>query len=367
MKALLAECERLDPGSSPGLTAFFADASEKYRISFDKLVTANVDNPLAWLRRITTSEMRRTAIWRSLDSELGRFFRSRHIREAFGSYGMYLGGSPFQLPGIFSILPYGELAYGLWLPRGGIYALVQAIAKLAVEIGVKILTGTRVSRVIDSNGAVEGVQLEDGTLHPCPIVVSNADLPAKKMTPAVVTFYWGVRGALDNIGHHTIFLPTDYRAAFDDLCTRKLIPSGLPFYISIASATDPALAPPGSTTVFALIPTPLLSEMPNLDWDATVQSLRAQVLGRIGLAPSRIAVEHVWTPAEWQRRFGLIDGSAFGAAHTLSQIGPFRSRNYSHTTRGLYYTGAGTTPGTGMPMVVLSGKMTAQRIAERER
>ena len=226
---------------------------------------------------------------------------------------MYLGGSPFQFPGIFSILPYGELAYGLWLPRGGIYALVQAIEQLALEIGVKILTGTRVSRVIDSNGAVEGVQLEDGSLHPLPHRRLERRPPRQKDDPRRPHLLLGRSRQLSITSATTpSFFPTDYRAAFDDLCTRKLIPTGLPFYISIASATDPDLAPPGSTTVFVLVPTPLLSEMPNLDWDATVQSLRAQVLERIGLAPSRIAVEHVWTPAEWQRRFGLIDGSAFG-------------------------------------------------------
>ena len=140
MKALLAECERIEPGSAPGLTAFFADAAEKYRLSFEKLVTRNEDNPLRWILKLSAREMWSTGIWRSLDGELGRFFRSRYIREAFGSYGMYLGGSPFDLPGVFSILPYGELAYGLWLPKGGIYGLVEAIERLARELGVRILT-----------------------------------------------------------------------------------------------------------------------------------------------------------------------------------------------------------------------------------
>ena len=166
-------------------------------------------------------------------------------------------------------------------------------------------------------------------------------------------------GKVENIGHHTIFLPDDYKAAFDDLCKNRKVPAGLPFYISIASETDPDLAPAGDSTVFVLVPTPLLSELPWLD----VAEIRRQVLTRIGLDETRIVVEHVWTPEEWKRRFGLFDGSAFGAAHTLFQVGPFRSRNYSRDVQGLYYTGAGTTPGTGMPMVILSGKMTAERIA----
>ncbi len=370
MKSLLAECERIDPGSSPGLTSFFADASEKYRLSFDKLVTRNEDNPLKWILNLSLSEMWRTGIWRSLDGELKRFFGSRYIREAFGSYGMYLGGSPFDLPGVFSILPYGELAYGLWLPKGGIYGLVKGIETLARELGVEIRTGARVTRILSENGGIAGIELANGQINKFGIVVSNVDVPttdgellgrptSPKMTPGVLTFYWGVRGKVENIGHHTIFLPTDYKGAFDDLCKNKRVPAGLPFYISIASETDPDLAPPGDSTVFALVPTPLLSELPELD----VADIRRRVLSRIGLDESRIAVEHIWTPSEWKQRFGLHDGSAFGAAHTLFQVGPFRSRNYSRELSGLYYTGAGTTPGTGMPMVVLSGKMTAERIA----
>jgi len=378
MRALLAECERLDPGSRPGVTAFFADAAAKYRLSFDKLVTRNQDNPLRWIAALTPAEMWQTGIWRSLDTELKRFFSSRHIREAFGSYGMYLGGSPFELPGIFSILPYGELAYGLWLPKGGIYGLVQGIERLARELGVVIRTGSRVRRILSGNGRVTGLELESGQFRPYPIVVSNVDVPSTeadllnrpgkppRMTPGVLTFYWGVRGHVENAGHHTIFLPADYRAAFDDLCRNKRIPEGLPFYIAVPSATDAALAPPGDSAVFALVPTPLLSELPGLDWRATIDQVRQKVLARIGLDPSRIVVEHVWTPVEWRERFGLFDGSAFGAAHSLTQIGPLRARNYSRDIRGLYYTGAGTTPGTGMPMVVLGGRMTAERIAERE-
>ncbi len=378
MRALLAECERLAPGSRPGMTAFFADAAAKYRLSFDKLVTRNEDNPLRWIAALTPSEILRTGIWRSLDQELRRFFPSRYIREAFGSYGMYLGGSPYELPGVFSILPYGELAYGLWLPKGGVYGLVQGMERLARELGVLIRTSSKVRRIVRDRDRVVGLEMVDGRTIPYELVVSNVDTPTTdrdllkraiktpKMTPGVLTFYWGVRGQVDGLGHHTIFLPSDYKTAFEDLCNRKRIPADLPFYVAVPSATDPDLAPRGDSAVFVLVPTPVLSDMPGLDWPSTVREIRGKVLERIGLQDSRIAVEHVWTPEDWRDRFGLHDGSAFGAAHTLTQIGPLRARNYSRHVQGLYYVGAGTTPGTGMPMVVLGGRMVAERIASRE-
>jgi phytoene desaturase len=191
------------------------------------------------------------------------------------------------------------------------------------------------------------------------------------MTPGVVTFYWGVRGQVEGLGHHTIFLPDNYRAAFDDLMRGGRVPRELPFYVSAPSATDPQLAPPGDTAVFVLAPTPTLSQMPGADWRAETVQIRAKVfatLARHGVAldESRISFEEVYTPEDWRRRFGLYDGSAFGAAHTLRQLGPLRRKNFSAEIAGLYYVGASTTPGTGMPMVVLSGRLVAERIVARE-
>lgn len=386
---LMEEFERLEPGSRPALLSFMQDAAAKYRIAFDRLISSNVDNPLKWLSALSPAELLRTGIWRSLDSELGRYFQNHYIREALGSYAMYLGGSPFNLPGMFSILPYGELAYGLWLPRGGVYGLVEGMEKLAVELGVEIQTGQRVKHIASKDGQVTGVELAQGRFHPASLVISNVDLPttqaslilknkangssvSPRMTPSVITFYWGIRGEVENLGHHTIFLPDNYRAAFKDLFTNKRISVQPPFYVSVPSATDTSLAPPGDSVVFVLVPTPLLSEMPEADWQFETSRVREKVLNQmfchgIKIDPRKIVVEEVLTPVDWRDRFGLFDGSAFGAAHTLLQIGPFRARNYSREIAGLYYVGASTTPGTGMPMVVLGGKRTAERILSRAR
>ena len=390
LRKFLEECERLEPGSRPAALAFMRDAEAKYRIAFEKMVSRNVDNPLKWLGALDATELYRTSIWRSLDSKLKRYFKSRYLREALGSYAMYLGGSPYTLPGMFTILSYGEMAHGLWLPEGGVYGLVSGITKLAVELGIEIHTNCPVRKIVTENGRIKGLQLADETFRAASLVVSNVDVPTTdtelleagarvierlrhkamktRMTPGVVTFYWGVRGEIGNLGHHTIFLPDDYRAAFDDLIKNRRIPHDLPFYVSVPSATDRALAPPGDTAMFVLVPVPVLSDLPDVDWDTTVRDVRAQVLKTLArqdieIMQERILFEEVYTPVEWRRRFGLYDGSAFGAAHNLLQLGPLRNKNFSTEIAGLYYTGASTTPGTGMPLVVLGGQQVAERIA----
>lgn len=390
---LLESCEQVEPKCAPGLFKFLHDAQLKYHLAFDKLVCRNADNPVAWIRPLTIREMTRLSVHHSLYRELRRFFKCRYILEALGAYGMYLGGSPFHLPGFFSILPFGEIAHGLWLPKGGVYRLVAGMERLARELGVEIRTNSPVQRIETRDGRVRGVALSDESFEEFSLVVSNVDAPTTdtellrhepllgarrrraqrlRMTPSVFTFYWGVRGRIEGLQHHTIFLPADYRRTFKELCKDGAVPSDLPFYISVASATDPSLVPPGDTTVFVLVPVPTLSQLGGVDWPALTQTLRARVLDRlrlheVDLTPGRIVAEHCWTPLDWRKLFGLYDGSAFGAAHTLFQVGPFRTPNYAREISGLYYTGAGTTPGTGMPMVVLSGRLTAERIADRAR
>jgi phytoene dehydrogenase-like protein len=172
-------------------------------------------------------------------------------------------------------------------------------------------------------------------------VVSNVDVPttnvrllgrpapAVAMTPSVITFYWGLREAPRGLGHHTIFLPEHFRRAFDDLMHRGRIPADMPFYVALPSSTDGSLAPEGKATMFVLVPTPVLSRLGGVDWSETVADVKSRVLRRLRSHGADVAAsiesETVMTPEDWRRRFGLWDGSAFGAAHTLSQVGSARS------------------------------------------
>jgi len=389
LHTLITQFEKIEPQSTPNLLKYLNDNYNKYKLSFDHLVGKNANTYFQWINGVSPFKLLSFGITHSFYHDLNKYFRSRYICEALGSYSMYLGGSPYELPGIFTILPYGELAYGLTLPKGGIYSLVNAIEKLAREVGVEIHVNKPVSKILVDDYKILGIELSTGEKIQSPIVISNVDvlttynylLPpiisqkklkkinSTKMTPSVLTFYWGVKGKISGLPHHTIFLPNDYRNAFKQLTKIGSIPDELPFYCSVPSATDAELAQDRNSVVFILIPLPLLSQMGIVDWKLESIQLKQKVLVRmkqhgIEIDKSRIIFEKVLTPEDWKNKFGLYDGSAFGASHTLFQMGPRRLKNYDSDIQGLFFTGASTTPGTGLPMTVISGKMTAERIEE---
>lgn len=385
---LSEECRRLDPRDSAGLFNFLKDARRKYNLSFEKLVTRNADSPLSWFASAGVSNLTKLGLFRSMDSQLARHFHSDKIREALGSYGMYLGGAPYDLPGIFSIIPFGELEHGLWLPKGGMHGLIEAMERVAIRLGVEINTGTPIRSIDSENGRIVGVTLANGSLESSRIVVSNVDVPTTmarlvgeetsastskykppKMTPGVITYYMAVDRELPELNHHSVFLPEDPKLAYDQLMKQGKVPEDLPFYVSVASNTDRSLAPESKSAVFLLAPVPLVSQMQGANWNELAEDLKRQMFRRmnehgIAIADSDVSRQKTWSPVDWSEEFGLFDGSAFGAAHNLRQIGPFRPRNISSDISGLFFAGASTTPGTGVPMCVLSGKMVAERISE---
>ena len=260
--------------------------------------------------------------------------------------------------------------------------MIEKLENMLEKKGVKVFKNSPVSEIITNNNEVKGIVLEDGRSIPYEIVISNVDLPTtesklikknnnnsfdkKQMTPSVMTFYWGLNKETD-FPHHMIFLPDNYEGCFDDLFIKKTFPNGMPFYTSSPSVSDKSLSPSGKSTLFVLVPLPVTEKDNEINiYSNEIEKIKTKIFDRfkhhnIDLTKDNIEFEKIYSPDEWKNLFGLYKTSAFGASHNLFNIGPFRNKNKS-SYKGLYYVGASTTPGTGLPMVTLSGKLVSDRI-----
>ncbi|HET6984500.1 MAG TPA: phytoene desaturase family protein [Myxococcaceae bacterium] len=376
------EVERLEPGSFPRFLRFLALGQLQYRTSLDRFAGRDLDHLGQFLTPASLAALVRVRGHRRLYSVVSDLFHDERLRAALTFQTMYLGLSPYESPAVYGLLPYSELGVGIWFPEGGLHALPRALERLALETGARLAYRTRVTRIDLEGNRATGVTLEDGTHLPADLVLCNADLPwayrnlvdpsvtrlrradRLRYTSSGYLLYLGLDRRVPELGHHTVFFGSDYRGSFEDIFRRFRVPADPSFYVAVASRTDPSLAPPGRDGLYVLVPVP--RQHPSLDWTTEGPRVRAQVFRRLreeGLDVERhIVVERRFTPDDWASRFSLEHGSAFGLGHQLFQVGPFRPPNQDPTVRNLFFVGASTRPGTGLPMVMLSAELVVERM-----
>jgi phytoene desaturase len=376
------ELERIEPGSFSRFLRFLELGRMQYRTSLDRFVTRNFDHLGQFLTPASIRAIFRARAHRRLYSVASELFRDERLRAAVTFQTMYLGISPYDSPAVYGLLPFSELGVGIWFPEGGLYALPRALERLAREAGVRIAYRTRVKRITFEGKRATGVLLDDETRLPADLVLCNADLPwayrnlidpgvtrlrragKLRFTSGGYLLYLGLDRQVPELGHHNVFLGRDYRGSFEDIFRRFRVPADPSFYVAVASRTDPSLAPAGRDGLYVLVPVP--RQHPSLDWATVGPTVRARVFARLreeGLDLERhVASEHVFTPDDWAARFSLEHGSAFGLGHQFFQVGPFRPSNQDRTVRNLFFVGASTQPGTGLPMVMLSAELVVERM-----
>ena len=377
------ELEQMEPGSTPHFMRFLEQGRDQYQTSLDHFVGRNFDNLWQFVSPANLRHIFRIRAHRKLYAETGRFFKDDRLRAAVTFQTMYLGISPYESPAVYGLLPYSEIGVGIWFPEGGLYALPKALERLAKELGVRFHYEAPVRRLRLEKGRARGLELESGEFVAADVVLCNADLPyayeklidpevtalprAKKLkyTSSGFMFYLGMKGRVPGLGHHNVFFGRDYRASFDDIFKHHRVPEDLSFYVNVPNRTDPSLAPDGKDALYVLVPVP--HQDPSLDWRALEKGIRERVFRRLeeegyGALASQVEVERVFTPDDWASGFNLQKGAAFGLSHHFFQIGPFRPANQDPRVRNLFFVGASTQPGTGLPTVMLSARLVCERI-----
>lgn len=323
----------------------------------------------------------------SIDDDLGSFFSDPRVRLAFAFQSKYLGMSPFKCPSLFTILSFLEYEYGVFHPRGGCGALTEAMARVARDLGAKILLDEPVERIHFDGRRAVGVQTKNGA-YPCDVLTVNADfagamsrlvpdrlrkrwtdrkLARKKYSCSTYMMYLGLDGEFEDLQHHTIFLSEDYRTNLDDIDRHHRLSSDPSFYVQNAVRTDATLAPEGKTALYVLVP--VTHQHPNVDWARERAGFRRRVLrqlSRIGLGniESRIRYEKIVTPSDWESGLHIYRGATFNLAHSMDQMLHLRPQNRFEDLEGVYLVGGGTHPGSGLPVIFESAKITTRLMAQ---
>jgi phytoene desaturase len=387
LRAMQEELERLRPGSFSGFLEFLSMAREQKEIALSTFLSRTFDKPTDMLRRDALVGVMKSRSYRSLYSVVSELVEDERIRMALTFQTMYLGISPFEGPAMFGLLPYTEIADGIWHTEGGLASVSLGLAKLAEGCGAKISYGQAVRRIVLEPGGAKarGVELESGETLTADVVLCNADLPYayrallgrplwrhRKYTSSGYMLFLGCNRQWDTVLHHNVHFGGKYRESFRDIFVDHRVPEDPSFYVANPARSDGTMAPEGGSSLYVLVPVPHLSEK-GPDWrdETTGARLRDHVLGRLEetIAPGirdAIVVERRMTPLDWRDRFSLEHGSAFGLAHTLDQVGGLRPPNRDPETANLYFVGASTQPATGIPNVLIGAKHVSSRICNEQ-
>lgn len=317
-----------------------------------------------------------------------RYFKDPRHLFTFSFHPLFIGGNPFRAPAVYLMIPYLEKSGGVWFCKGGMYTLVQALSRLFTELGGTIETETEVERIVVENRNTTGV-LAKGRFYEAAGVISNADLvhtykdliasehrpkwSDKKLgdlqySMSAFLLYLGVRKKYPQLKHHTLILSERYKGLIDDIFDKKVLPDDFSMYLHIPSQTDPSMAPPGCESIYVLIPVPNLEG--GVDWNAAAAPYTNTILTFLergfGLTDLRDSIEvlETFTPLDFKQQRNNHLGSAWGVEPKLMQTAYFRPHNRSEDVRGLYFVGASTHPGAGVPGVLLTAETTVKLIVK---
>ena len=384
LKKLAKEFEEVEPDFLPKAVKYLKKARELFHDTEDRIIKKNFDGKISHYWALSGVPLKHapllfSTMWKKLEKQ----FDSEDVRIIFSLVSFFLGNTPFNTPSVYRLLNYTELQHdGYWSVKGGMYKIVEEIEKLCLTKGVKFVTSTEIVSFESSGNICSGLIDKEGKKWEADVIVVNGDAAAfrgkvmkrkkfseerldkMKWTLAPLTIYLGLSEKLDDLYHHNYFLGSNFREYANSIFTSTKSPDQPYYYVNVSSKSNPECAPKGGENVFILCPVPDLRY--KTDWsdrDDLVDLIIHDFGKRIGRdLTDVIEVKKVMDPRDWQDKFNLYRGSGLGLSHSLNQIGGLRPNNFDEKFSNLYYVGASTTPGTGLPMVLISSHLVTKRI-----
>ena len=386
LKRMCDQLEAIEPGSFQGFLRYLGEGYRHYNLAMERLVERDF--------RAATDffAFRNAPLLFSLKPlvqhyhHMGAYFTEPRLKAAFTFQDVYMGLSPFEAPSTFSMMASTELAHGVWFPKGGMYSVVTALMEIARQAGAEFLFHTAAAHIVVEGNRARGVVLADGRRLEADVIVANADLPyvyeyllphdgyadalaRKRFSCSAISFFWGVDKTYPALDPHTLFLADDYQQNFESISQRRDLPENPSLYVHAPARLDSDAAPPGEDTLIAVVPVGHLDESGKQDWRLIRRRAREAVFHRLALVgitdlPEHLKFEVNYVPLSWRRRYNLMKGATHGLAHTLTQLGYLRPHNRHPQYHNLYFVGASTHPGTGVPTALVCARQVADRIME---
>ena len=383
---MAAEIARLCPADARNLPRFMAESRAKLT-AFRPVLERPFDSLADWLSPEVRRALPLMRPHRSVDRDLARHFSDPRVRLAFSFQTKYLGMSPFRCPSLFTILAFIEYEFGVWHPVGGCGAVMQAIARAARRLGARIRLSEPVEQIVFDGKRAVGIRTAAGEERFDALVVNadfahamralvpdrvrrrwtNRKIDRKSFSCSTFMLYLGVKGTIDLLPHHTIFLTRDYKRNLAEIESGAMI-SEPSVYVQNAGITDDTLAPPGFSTLYVLLPVANLTGG-GIDWpsaQATFRRLALERLKTLGLKDieRRIVFEKILTPEGWRDDMAVHQGATFNLAHTLGQMLHLRPHNRFEDLENVYLVGGGTHPGSGLPVIFESARISSRLMAD---
>ena len=378
---LNAEIAKLDPADVAGYAKFLEYSRSVYREGYEKLGAVPFLHFSSMIK--AAPALMKHQAWQSVYALASKFVRNEKLRQALSFHTLLVGGNPMNTSSIYALIHHLEKSGGVWFAKGGTSSLVEGMVRLFERLGGTLVLGDAVRSIEHAGNRVTGVTTASGRRLEAGMVASNGDLvhsyglisgsryvagrvrslKRKRFSPSLFVVHFGLKGKFPNIAHHSILFSDRYGPLLDDIYRHGRLAGDPSLYLHHPSATDPDMAPSGKSAFYALAPVPHLGRAP-VDWEAEGERYRRVVLDRVRdmLIPDlyeRLDTCFHYTPKDFADDLGAHLGSAFSLEPVLWQSAWFRAHNRDDHFANLYFVGAGTHPGAGIPGVVGSAKATA--------
>ena len=380
----ISEINRLSPGEGPGYQKLVGFSKKIFTVGFEKLADQPFHRFYTMIKQVPALLALKSYL--SVYSLVGSFLKDERLRRAFSIHPLLVGGNPLNTTSIYCLIHYLERKWGVWFPKGGTGALVEALVKLMKEVGVKLELNQQVTKLVVEGKKACGIRLKSGEEKLADLVVfdadppkvyrdlidsehrskwSNARLDRISFSMGLFVWYFGTSRTYPNVEHHTIIMGKAFKELLEDIYDRKILSDDLSLYLHRPAATDQSMAPEGGDAFYVLAPVP--NKLAKIDWQESGEKIRIQVQTQLeeSLLPGLgdcLEYSRFVTPDDFEGKFNTLWGSGFSIAPLFRQSAWFRFHNRSEDLENLYFCGAGTHPGAGVPGVVSSAKVVEKLV-----